>query len=206
MSREASEKHEDSSGFQKLLARLDPDPMRAWEVYDDLRRKLVRFFEHNRCQAAEELAEEALDRVARKLNSAEIDNVAEFAFGVARTLRMENSRRTSRTSYLEDLSSDAKCPCEIASPESDIVTHIDDVKKLQCLRGCMKRLDPGDRQLIFQYYPADRSGLEERRQVLAGNLGMSLGALRIKTARLRKKLEECIKNCCAKRNRSQYSL
>jgi hypothetical protein len=202
MSGRASEEHGGNSGpqdLQRLLARLDLDPKRAWEVYEYLRRKLVRFFEHNHCFGAEELAEEALDRISRKLNLNEIQDIGQYAFGVAKTLKLESKRKALRHIHLEDLSLDRQDRGQVASPENDILARIDQERKLYCLQECMKRLLASDRQLLIQYYPGDRHNLEKRRRALADSTGIKLGALRTKTARLRDKLEECIRNCCARR-------
>lgn len=178
--------------FKRLLARLDPDPKAAWAAYYALRQKLVVFFEHNRHTEAEELAEEALDRIAKKTESYEIENVAEFAFGVARNLRREAFRQTAGKVSITDRETDIASKED--DPESAIVESIDAQRNVQVFRGCLRQLPPTERELILAYYPMDSENLEQRRQELAESLGISAGALRTRMARLREKLEQCFQN------------
>ncbi len=69
--------------FDALLRRLDADRNRAGEKYEEVRWKLVRFFQWNSCLAAEELVDETLNRVAERLaeRGDEIPDVAAFAWG-----------------------------------------------------------------------------------------------------------------------------
>ena len=80
-------------GLTRLLLRLDPDVTRAWEKYEDIRRRLVKFFEWNQCTGAEDLADQVLDRVAAKANSEEIQEVANYCFGVARFVCLEAHKK-----------------------------------------------------------------------------------------------------------------
>ena len=53
--------------FTRLLNSLDEDRERAGEKYEELRRTLIRFFEWRGAPFPEEHADEALNRVARRL-------------------------------------------------------------------------------------------------------------------------------------------
>ncbi len=81
--------------FDALLRRLDTDRNRAGEKYEEVRWKLVRFFQWNSCLAAEELVDETLNRVAERVaeRGDEISDVAAFAWGVARKVRLEALRK-----------------------------------------------------------------------------------------------------------------
>ena len=71
--------------FHRLLERLDLDPARASEAYEALRRQLLRFFLKNQPHCdAEALVDKVLDEVAKKPDSYEIRDLAEYAIGVAR--------------------------------------------------------------------------------------------------------------------------
>src|SRR5262249_51747669 len=81
------------AGFNKLLSCLDPDRQRAGEKYEQLHRKLEKFFEVHRIAFAEELADETINRVIRKLEDGlEIRNIAGYCIGVARLLLMETHK------------------------------------------------------------------------------------------------------------------
>src|SRR5687767_9506003 len=89
--------------FEFLLERLDADREAAGQKYEGLRRKLIKFFEWNRCGPVEDLADETLDRVARRLARDDVEDVLRFAWGVAQYVRQESARRTRREVALPDL-------------------------------------------------------------------------------------------------------
>ena len=82
--------------FESFLARLDTDREAAGQRYEDLRRKLIRFFEWNSCLNADDLADETLDRVQEKLEKANILNLSAYVFGVARKIRQEALKAAAR--------------------------------------------------------------------------------------------------------------
>ena len=179
--------------FHRLLARLDPDPVRASEAYEALRRQLLNFFSKNQSHGdAETLADRVLDEVAKKPDSYEIRNVAEFAIGVARYVQMENHRRTSATRHFAE-GQDFRGNDE--DPEQTVLHGIDAERKLRCFLQCMEGLKPEERWLILEYYPAENRNLEERRRKLAATLGSDAGALTSRMNRLRAKLVKCCLNC-----------
>ena len=49
--------------FDRLLAWLDPDRDRAGERYEEIRRKLIGIFLRRGCSTAEDLTDEAINRV-----------------------------------------------------------------------------------------------------------------------------------------------
>ncbi len=59
------------SSFDQFLANLDSDQNRAGQKYEALRQRLVKFFEWRACSYAEELADETIDRVVRKIDLGE---------------------------------------------------------------------------------------------------------------------------------------
>jgi RNA polymerase sigma factor (sigma-70 family) len=184
--------------FKRLLAHLDPDPIRAWERYDTLQRKLAMFFHHTHSFDAEELAEDTLERVGKTLESGEVESVVEFAFGVARNVRKEAHRRSSARIYVSDLDGNKVFAGEERiSAEDTIIGEIDLERGRKCFLVCLRRLSPDDYRLILNYYPPDGDNLEKHRQTLAQTAGMKIGALRTRMARLREKLMTCFMNCRA---------
>ena len=183
--------------FKRLLATLDPDPMRAWQAYDQLRQRLVKFFKYTHGIQAEELAEEALDRIAKRPDSHEIENVMQFAFGVARHLRMEASRKATTVSMPASGTDGDFFPARDEHPETTVINKIDNERKIRCFLHCMRSFAPQDRQLILQYHPVKGDSLEERRQKLAETLGINGAALRTRVSRLKHRLDECFRACCA---------
>ena len=183
--------------FRRLLARLDADPVHASEAYERLRADLVRFFNRNQNHLeAEELADKALDEVARKPDSYEIKNVYHFAIGVARYLQMEKSRRGGANIHMVDNQSVADLEQD---PENAALQRIDHTRRLACFARCMQALKAEERWLVLEYYPADSGDLEERRRRLARLLGIDAGALNSRMNRLRAKLGKCCGSCYRQR-------
>lgn len=179
-------------GFRRLLARLDSDPVRAWQAYEDLRKKLVTYFEynHHRDLQAVELAEEALDRIAKRPDVQALESVVEFAFGVARNLRKQNLRRNSLRIDVPDMEIVASTSHGDNSVEDVIINRIVAERKLLCYQKALQDLSAEEREVVRRYYPAENGDLEGLRLKLAADLGINIGALRTRMARIREKLQD----------------
>jgi RNA polymerase sigma factor (sigma-70 family) len=184
--------------LRRLLGRLDADPARAWEVYGHLRLALLKYFEHNYCPEPDQLADETLDRIARKPDEQEIANVLEYAFGVARHVRRETDRKTALRKDLTEVIRDAEVANQEQDPESTIVKQIDRERKLECLRRCISALTPYERELLYLYHPDDCEQLDEHRQRVAQEFGLSWATLRTRMSRIRQKLEQCFERAQTK--------
>jgi RNA polymerase sigma factor (sigma-70 family) len=186
----ASNKQSDRSltreSFDKLLTYLDPDREQAGEKYLVIHRKLVKFFEWRGADSPDELADETLNRVARKISQGEaIQDVGSYCGGIARLLFLEHLKERERESTaIEQL------PPPVQELESD-----DEEIQMKCFESCMASLPPDNRELIIEYYQDERSAKIERRRRLAERLGMPLNALRIRAHRIRAKLEDCVREC-----------
>ena len=53
--------------FDRLLTWLDPDPERAGSMYEKIRWRLIAILAARGCRVPEELADETIDRVARRV-------------------------------------------------------------------------------------------------------------------------------------------
>src|SRR5947209_5921854 len=87
-----------TESFARLLAGFDHDRERAGEQYEDLRRRLIKFFEWRGAPFPEEHTDETLNRVAAKLAAGvEIKNLRGYGYEVARLVCLEvwkgNERR-----------------------------------------------------------------------------------------------------------------
>lgn len=174
--------------FGRLLRTLDADPERAAARYEDMRRKLARFFEWRGCPPAEEHADEVLDRVARRLEEGlQVLNVGAYCYGIARLLLHEVSARLERQrAAVSELAQAAP-----AVPESDA--------EMTCLERCLDRLDPDSRALILEYYEGERRDRQAHRREMADRLGIGANALRIRLHRIRRGLEGCLLECLSRR-------
>jgi len=178
--------------FEALLAHLAPDRDEAGERYEGIRRRLVRLFEWRLCEAAEDLADEAINRVARRL-AQETAIVAEnpFAYfcGVAHHVAQEMLRERVRERTAAAAASALAEPVSEPEPTAE--------RRLACLQACLARLPPDDRRLILQYHQESARGRIEGRQHLAHELGKTTNALRIQAHRLRHRLAACCERCLA---------
>jgi len=198
---EINERDERRTDLNRLLVRLDPVPAAAWEKYRSLRSRLVKFFEWNQCAFAEELADEALDRVARKPPEEEIRDVTEFVIGIARNLRLEAYKKSQRETHIEDRPGGQESVPDPRDHEHEIVHELDHQTNLVCLRECLGNLRPADRELTVAYYSAEEEKQKVHRQKLASASGITMIALRVRANRLREKLEKCVRHCLESRQR-----
>jgi len=180
------------AGFEKLLAVLDTNREKAGEKYELIRRKLVKLFEWRGARDPEGLADETMDRVAKKLaegTEVTTEDPVRFFQGTARFVFLESLRNPRRN--------------EVPFPESTPAQPRDDFSSMEKLRGCLDRclakLPASSHRLVLGYYQGDRSAKIENRKKLAASEGLSAEALRLKVHRLREKLEACVSTCVDKK-------
>jgi DNA-directed RNA polymerase specialized sigma24 family protein len=167
--------------FLRLLARLNADPMLAGEEYEKLRARLIYFFERKGCRTPADLSDETINRIARKVEEGlEIEDVFKFSYGVARLVLLEHWRDPKREWDQLDQ--------RLSSPKPD--REFDD-RRMECMEKCIQSLPSEDRDLIVKNCILDKKGKEE----LAGSLGLTMNALRIRAFRIRTRLHECREKC-----------
>jgi DNA-directed RNA polymerase specialized sigma24 family protein len=134
------------------------------------------------------LADITLDRVARKLEEgAEIGEGSFGAYvrGVARMVFHEAVRQEQRVRASE-LGALQIHPSATNETFGGAFT---------CLDRCLPQLAEQERKLVLSYYGEGKK--DDVRRRLAAELGISSTALRIRTCRLRERLERCVKGCLA---------
>ena len=154
-----------------LLAWLSPSREQAGEMYEAIRRDLLRFFTARRCASAEERVDDTIDRVARRVAAGEqIRAEPRWYFrGVAKKIVLEAFKRRGRTAAL---------PASVP----------DDSYRRDGSRGaadCLYALPEYSRELLEGYYLDDRVAL-------AATLGITLNALRLRVFKEKKKLRAAI--------------
>ena len=178
-------------GFERLLDHLHADRDTAGRHYEDLRRRLVRFFEGRRCAFPDEHTDETLNRVARKLDAGEtIQDVTTYVIGVARMIVKEAARTASKEAAVQ---ASLRAP-EHVSPHPDPAA-VESSRLLECLHACLDRLATPDRELIVQYYQNEKTAKIHNRKDLATRLGLEMNALRLRAFRIRAGLESCVERC-----------
>ena len=173
--------------FEALLAQLHPDRERAGEIYETIRRKLVRLFEWRGCAYPEDLADVTFNRVARRLAEGvelRATHSHGYFYGVAHLVYKEVLRGAAREHRALE---GGEWPP--ASLEDDEPTD----ERLECLRHCLRQLPGDQRNLVLRYHQGENN--IRNRQALADQMGIPMNALRIRVHRVRRKLEACVHGC-----------
>jgi len=168
--------------FDRFLAWLDPNRDEADKRYIEIHRWLIRIFRARGCSEAdaEELADETITRVVRKM-----PEIADTYVGDP----MPYLCKVARYVFLEHIRKPVPLPVPLPDPwEEKEPLHA-------CLDHCMKELPPEDQRVAREYYAADGRAKIERRQKLAEEMGIKLNALRIRMYRIRAMLHPCINEC-----------
>jgi DNA-directed RNA polymerase specialized sigma24 family protein len=189
----------DRGAFRKFLNWLDLGVDSNGEKYLEIRRRLVQYFDRKNCALPDELADETLNRVTRRLaEEGEIKGVtpAHYCYLVAKFVFLEYRRRPDRsyisTEVLPGLP--AEIPGAPGSSEADAAEVRE--KRMNCLDQCLQTLQAGQRELIMDYYRGERGARVEHRSALAKRLGVTANALSIRACRIRTTLERCVRTCC----------
>jgi DNA-directed RNA polymerase specialized sigma24 family protein len=175
--------------FAGFLSLLSSDPDLAGEKYEELRRQLIKFFEWRGAFIADQLADETLNRVIRKIDAGEEveKSILAFCLGIARFVLMEHKRHPdNRRVEIDEIFAFAAPPVQ---------QEEDDDLWLVCLRECLRGLPEEDRKLIVEYYEEDRQAKIDNRKALAAKLGISPHALFSRAKRIRDRLEQSVMDC-----------
>lgn len=173
-------------GFNNLLVWLHEDREEAGKIYEEIRSKLMRGFKSHGCMVAEDLADETINRVARRLPEivdTYVGDPRRYFFGVAYKVLQEYQRRAMELVPLP--------PREIPLEE-----RRDDRETMHgCLELCLRHLAPQSRELILQFYQGEKQFKIKHRQELARRLNTKLANLRLQAHRIRSNLRKCILAC-----------
>ena len=165
--------------FDALLNWLDPSREQAGRKYEDIRLRLIKIFTCRGCLEPEDLSDETINRVSKKLpdiQSSYEGDPTRYFYGVANKVHMEYLRR--------------KPPPIPPVPDRDEIEM-----EYECLERCIEKLRPEHRGLVLDYYQEQKRTRIDRRKKLADQLGIALNALRIRAHRIRVSLYECVQNC-----------
>jgi DNA-directed RNA polymerase specialized sigma24 family protein len=172
--------------FSNLLAWLHDDREEAGRRYEDIRAKLIRGFKSHGCTVCEELADETINRVARKLPEivdTYVGDPRRYFFGVAYKVLQEYQRHAPEIVPLPP----REIPFEDRRDDSESVYG--------CLEVCLRKLAPQSRELILQFYQGERQVKIKRRKEMAQQMNTKLGNLRLQAHRIRLSLRKCILAC-----------
>ena len=175
--------------LDRLLAALHPERDQAGREYEIIRRKLVKLFQWRGCVSPEDMTDETLNRIAKKMEAGEvIRDVQAYVGGVARLVWLESVKAQQRERRTFDQLAQL-----VAMPEADPAKQ-----RLACFESCLAALPAASRDLIVDYHRKEKRARIELRKQLAERLGIELNALRIRAHRIRAELENCVADCMTK--------
>jgi DNA-directed RNA polymerase specialized sigma24 family protein len=163
--------------FDQLLSWLNPDREAAGKRYEEIRRRLVKIFICRSCPCPEDLADETINRVARKVPEIAptyVGDPAHYFCGVAHNVYLESLR---------------PIPEPEPPPKPDPSDESEEAYS-ECLERCMGQLSLRNHELVLQYFQGEKRAKIDYRKKLAERLGMTPNALRIKIHRIIEVLRE----------------
>ena len=135
----------DKAAFDRLLAWLDEGTESRGERYLEIRERLVDYFGRRDCLFPEDLADETLNRVARRLEeTGSIDDVvpARYCYIVAKFVFLESLRRPGQVELVTQ--SAEAVVAQMTNERADSERTLNCLE--QCLQSCSSRRshpDPG---------------------------------------------------------------
>lgn len=184
------------AAFARLLSWLDEGTDSGGARYLEMRRRLHAWFDRKACPNPEALADETLNRVARRLTEAGAitgATPAQFCYITAKYVWLESLRQPP-TAALEEVELQQR-PALHAALRSEAT---EPEARFTCLEACMNRLSQAERTLLLRYFTGEERTKIAQRQQLATELKISANALSLRLFRLRAKLEQCVRDCLAK--------
>jgi DNA-directed RNA polymerase specialized sigma24 family protein len=175
--------------WDKFLLLLDVDKEVAGTKYEDIRKRLIIYFECRKRIEAEDLADETITRVIKKhYEGVHIDEVMCYCYGVARKVLLESFVATRRNDSVQQELLRFSNPFVLSDDADDrniLMLTFDE---------CMQRLSTANRQFILSYYDDSGRAKIDKRKSLTEKLGISRNALTLRAYQIRQKLEKCIKS------------
>ena len=190
----------DETAFHRLLHWLDQGSDSQGERYVEIRDRLMIYFGRRNCPAPEDLADETLNRVARRLEEqVSIDDIvpAHYCYIVARFVLLESLRQRNREATSL---SDIRAVVHPTHPLDDAAVEREPT--MECLERCLAASSAAERELILEYYRTDQGAAKVQRKRLAERLGLTPNSLSIRAWRLRHRLERCVRECQVRRQSS----
>src|SRR5262249_7458722 len=187
-----------SGAFHHLLVYLDDGVNSEGQNYLKMRERLVAYFDRKNCGMPDELADETLNRVARRLEedgSIQSETAAREWYTVGGFVFQEYLRKSDRaTQAHEEIWRESRAVTNQPNEAGEVKEQM-----LSCLERCTDKLEQVNRGIILQYYIGKERIKIENRRALAAKLGITPNALSIRACRIREKLEACVKECVSTR-------
>lgn len=179
------------SNFDLLLDWLDKDRKSAAEKYESIRLRLTKIFYARGCYLAEELTDDTIERVSKKVvdiaDTYEGDPAIYF-YAVAKNVFREWTRKPREEELPEKATFN-----ESNNKEAEL--------RDRCLTKCLETLSVKQSEFIVEYYKRDKKQKIELRKQMAKELNLSSEALRVRAFRIRSILQKCVLECVEKQNK-----
>ena len=172
------------SNFDCLLDWLDSNRAKAGEKYEMIRNGLIDVFNYKGCLDPDELADETIDIVARKVKEIRdtyVGDPSRYFYGVGKNVYLDYLKRRRPA----ELSALLVAP----QPDNDLE------EQYECLDQCMAQLTVGNRTLVLQYYRERKQAKIDSRRAILEKLNLKPSALRVRVFRIRATLEKCVRHC-----------
>ena len=164
------------------------------ERYEEMRRRLAAYFDRKNCHAPDDLVDETLNRIARRLEeegTLHEGPPARYCYIVAKFVFLEHTRELRQMGAAHsDVHARTSKPAGRGSAVEDEETR---QSRFVHLDACLERLPAADRELILEYYGPGDEPVAARRRSLALRQGLTTNALAIRACRIRATLERCIR-------------
>jgi len=172
--------------FELLLSHLSIDPAERGTRYEMLRGRLIIFFSRRMLALPEDLADEVLNRIARRLEEGEaISRIEGYALGIARHVLQEQRAQGDR-----ERSAAEEFHWNIS--RETLTTDEGEEIRLARMKDCLERLPHSDQEMLSEYYLAEGSGKIPARRRLAKAREMTQAALRKRVFVLRGMIQRCM--------------
>lgn len=166
------------SPFDDLLAWLHPDRDIAGQKYETIRAGLIRIFVAKGFSDAEDLVDETIARVTKRLpdiREGYAGEPASYFHGVTRNIIRERYRVKEIATDFSPVAS-----VQITSRSAEY----------ECLVRCLQFLNPDKRELILDYFLYEGHDKIEHHKTMAQELGITVGALRGRAHHIKADLEK----------------
>lgn len=177
--------------FDGLMAWLGASTEDPGDKYETIRQSLVKLFVWNGCWDAEDLADETIDRVMRRVPEIAINysgDPALYFYGVAKMMLKERRRRKSINSDTQLL--ETRLATRSEQSEDDEIK-----RKFECLEECIAKLPEDSRELIIDYYQEEKRAKIDFRRQIAQRMGTDVENLRVRVFRIRTAIYKCMEKC-----------
>jgi hypothetical protein len=180
--------------FERLLAWLDHDREVAASKYLEIHQRMSLLFRLKGCYCPEDLADTVVDRVAKRLDRAELmrnvygEHIRVFLAFTKFVFLEHLNERPVHFSLLPDDATDG-------TPSTNVEQSANTENRQQCLDICLQRLAIDDRELLPLYYRYPPGEKIAHRKKLVQDLKTTRNALTLKVSRLRTSVADCVKRC-----------